>query len=76
MFERIRTVLLLLPTIIELVKKMEELFPESGKGSMKLKLVIESLQQVSEISNDIIPYIESIISAVVKVFNQFGVFKK
>ena len=76
MLETVRIMLLLLPTIIEVVKKLEELFPDSGLGKMKFALIRDMLISVDDISNDYIPYIEKTVNVVVGVFNQFGVFKK
>ena len=74
--ENIRVVIGLLPTLIEAVKNIEGLFPEGGQGQMKLALVVESLKQVQEVSDDYIPIIKQVITAIVQVFNSFGVFKK
>ena len=76
MLETIRIMLSLLPVIIEVVKKLEELFPDSGLGKMKFALIRDMLISVDDISDDYIPYIEKTVNTVVSVFNQFGVFKK
>jgi len=76
MFETLRTVLLLLPTIVELVKQLEKEFPQSGLGPMKFELIKEVLINVNEISNEYLPIIEKMVNVVVEVFNKFGIFKK
>jgi len=76
MFETIKLVLSLLPSIIDVVKQLEEQFPESGLGSMKFELIKKVLQETYEVSNDYLPIIEKMVNTVVDVFNQFGVFKK
>ena len=76
MIETIKLVLSILPLIIDLTKKLEQQFPESGLGKMKLSLVIESIKLSIGDSKDLIPTIEKVTSAVVSVFNAFGVFKK
>jgi hypothetical protein len=75
-WETIKIILSILPAIIQVVKQLEGLFPESGQGQMKLQLVIKSLEQVTGFSTELAPIVEKIISAVVAVFNSFGVFKK
>jgi len=76
MFETIKIILNLLPSIIQVVKELEKEFPESGLGSMKFELIKTTLQSVNEISNDYLPIIEKMTNAVVGVFNKFGVFNK
>ena len=74
--ETIKLILSLLPTIIQVIKQLEALFPESGQGQLKLQLVIKSLEQISGFSKDLIPTIEKVISTVVSIFNSFGLFTK
>lgn len=76
MIETIKLVLSILPLIIDLTKKLEQQFPESGLGKMKLSLVIEAINNTLGDSKDVIPVIEKVTSAVVSVFNTFGIFKK
>lgn len=76
MFETIRLVLQLLPLIISVTKQLEELFPESGLGKMKMSLVIETVRASLGGSQDLVPTITKVIDVVVMVFNNFGVFKK
>lgn len=76
MIETIKLVLSILPLIIDLTKKLEQQFPESGLGKMKLSLVIEAIKNILGDSKDVIPVIEKVTSAVVSVFNTFGIFKK
>lgn len=76
MIETIRLILQLLPAVIRAVKEIEELFPEAGMGPMKLALVREALVAVSDTAGDMLPLIEKLISAVVRVFNELGIFKR
>ena len=76
MLQTIKIILELLPLIIRTVKDLEALFPESGYGSFKFSLIINTLEQVQSISDDVMPFIESTINTVVKVFNSFGIFDK
>jgi hypothetical protein len=76
MFETIRLVLQLLPLIISVTKQLEEQFPESGLGKMKMSLIIETIRASLGSSQDLVPTITKVIDVVVMVFNNFGVFKK
>jgi len=76
MLQTLKVILELLPIIIRTVKDLEALFPESGYGKLKLSLIVTTLQQVQTISDEFIPYVESIINVVVKIFNSFGIFDK
>jgi hypothetical protein len=76
MFETIRLVLQLLPLIISVTKQLEELFPDSGLGKMKMSLVIETVRASLGASQDLVPTITKVVDVVVMVFNNFGVFKK
>lgn len=75
MLETIRTVLLLLPAVVRAVKEIEALFPESGQGAMKLALIREALTDVADHSETLWPLIEKLISAVVRIFNELGIFR-
>lgn len=74
MFETIRLILTILPLIIELVKKLEVEFPESGLGKMKASLILETIKAVAGGEN--LQVIQKVIDTVVSVLNSFGVFKK
>jgi len=76
MFETIKLVLQLLPLIITVTKQLEEQFPESGLGKMKISLVIETVRATLSGSQELIPVINKVVDAVVTVFNTFGIFKK
>lgn len=74
MLETIRLTLSLLPAIIRAVKEIEEVFPESGMGSVKLRLIREVLESTVDGISTIWPTIQRIIALVVKVFNESEVF--
>jgi hypothetical protein len=76
MFETIRLVLQLLPLIISVTKQLEEQFPDSGLGKLKMSLVIETIRASLSGSQELLPVITKVVDAVVLVFNNFGVFKK
>ncbi len=66
----------MIPAIIDIIKKVEELYPESGAGKDKLLLVKSMLQAAYDGVTDAWPQIEKIIGVVVEFANRFGVFKK
>jgi hypothetical protein len=76
MIETIKLVLSILPLIIDLSRKLEQQFPESGLGKMKLSLIIESIKNTVGDSKEALATVEKVISTVVSVFNTFGIFKK
>ena len=76
MIETIKLVLSILPVIIDLARKLEQQFPESGLGKMKLSLIIESVKNAVGDSKEVLATVEKVISTVVSVFNTFGIFKK
>lgn len=74
MIETLKFVLALLPDLIALIKKLEQQFPESGLGKMKLSLVIEAIK--NGVGEDKIQLVEKLVASIVSVFNTFGIFKK
>lgn len=76
MLETIRLVLSLLPIVIQVIRQLEELFPESNRGTMKLDLIVRTIQEVYETSDKAIPIIEKMVNVIVDIFNKFGIFKK
>lgn len=62
--------------VIEIVKLVEKLIPESGQGANKLSLVRQLAEQaVGDVTN-VWPTLESVIAAFVKLANLAGTFKK
>lgn len=76
MLETIKLILSLLPIIIQTVRQLEELFPESDRGAMKLDLIRRTIQNVYDISDNTLPLIEKMVNTIVDIFNKFGIFKK
>lgn len=76
MLETIKLVLSLLPLVIQAVRQLEELFPESDRGTMKLDLIRRTIQNVYDISDNTLPLIEKMVNTIVDIFNKFGIFKK
>ena len=63
-------------TIIEIVKIVEKLIPESGQGSNKLTLVRQLAEQAIGDISTMWPQIEPLVAAFVKLSNVAGSFKK
>lgn len=76
MFEQIKLVISILPIIIEAVKQIEALFPESGNGRQKLELVKNILISADSNLEDSWPLISKVIGSVVAFCNSTGLFKK
>ena len=82
-FTIIKTVLGLLPVVVEAVKAIETALPESGAGAQKLEIIKATLSSAYEVANDTVasfesiwPVLSSMIAAIVAAFNAAGVFKK
>ncbi|MFO1421195.1 MAG: hypothetical protein U1F59_09755 [Candidatus Competibacteraceae bacterium] len=66
MFETIKMIVGLIPTLIPLLRTAEETIPGSGQGSTKLTLVREILEAVDAGIPAIWPIVEKVIAALVK----------
>ena len=62
-------------TIIEIVKIVEKLIPESGQGANKLTLVRQLAEQAIGDISAMWPQIEALVTAFVKLSNVAGSFK-
>jgi len=83
-FMVLRMIMTLLPTIVEIVKKIEEMFPAPGAGPKKLALVIDTITDIYESSPDlsksvpketVIATVTKIVARIVALFNSLGIFK-
>ena len=63
-------------TIIEIVKIVEKMIPESGQGTNKLTLVRQLAEQAIGDISTMWPQIEALVAAFVKLSNVAGSFKK
>jgi hypothetical protein len=79
----LKTILTLLPLLIEAVKAIEAAVPQGGQGAAKLDLIRQTLQAGYEVASDatvkfeaIWPALQSVIGSVVTLFNATGAFKK
>jgi len=66
----------MVPAIIEAVQKIEEFIPASGWGKEKIASIRESLSVIFKEIDSVWPAIEVFVSAMVKLANLTGVFKK
>lgn len=78
-----KTVISLIPLIIQAITAIEAAFPQGGTGAAKLEVVKSALKTASDVSSDLVgnfdaywPVIEKVISSVVSLANSSGVFKK
>lgn len=69
-------ILQLVPVLIEIIRTVESLFPQSGAGKEKLVLVREILTTAHEGITELWPSIEIIIEKVVAFANRIGAFTK
>ena len=70
------TVLSLIPAIITAIKAIEEAVPGTGEGEKKIAAMRAIIEQVSDQANLIWPAVEKVITILVNLFNQTGVFIK
>lgn len=81
-FTIIKSVLSLLPIVIDAIKAIEAAFPEGTKGHIKLDIVKSTVESAYSVATDVVAPFESIwpvlsgmITAIVTAFNASGLFK-
>jgi len=79
----VKTILSLLPLIIQAVQALEAAFPDGGQGKAKLDALKNTLQSAYAVASDVTGSFESIwpaisgtASAIVALANQTGLFRK
>ncbi len=72
----LKTILSLIPAIIEAIKAVEAAIPGQGNGEKKLAAIRAIIEQVYDKANEIWPSIEKTIAVLVALFNSSDVFKK
>jgi len=72
----LRTVLTLLPAIIEAIKAIEAAIPGQGKGEQKLAAIRGIIAASYDQASVIMPIIERVVGVLVDTFNAVGVFRK
>lgn len=72
----------LIPAIISLIMSVESAIPQSGAGTTKLNMVVNTLRAANAAATNalpsfetIVPAIQSTISGIVAAFNAAGIFK-
>ena len=75
----IKTVLMLLPVLIQAIKAVEEAFQETGQGAKKLALIRGILEDAYNAADDVLvsfedlwPVLEKTIANLVASFNALG----
>lgn len=76
MLETAKLIVGLLPLLIELVKAIEAAIPQQGAGAAKLTAVRDMLTALVPAVDTMWPAVETIVAALVKLFNATGVFKR
>lgn len=74
--QQLKLIVQILPVLIDLIRSIESALPEGGLGKQKLQFVRELIQNIAPELLDNWPMIEKVVSAVVGLFNQIGIFKK
>ena len=69
-------ILQLIPALITALKAIEEAIPGSGKGEQKLSAIRGILEAVDGSITSLWPQISSVVSVLVTLFNNTGIFKK
>ena len=69
-------ILQLIPALITALKAIEEAIPGSGQGEQKLAAVRSILEAVDGTVANLWPQISSVVSVLVTLFNNTGIFKK
>lgn len=70
------TIFQLLPAIIAALKAIEEAIPGAGQGEAKLAAVRAMLEAVDGGVGKLWPQVSGVVSVLVKLFNDTGVFAK
>lgn len=72
--EKLLIIMKLLPAIIAAVKALEEAIPDGGKGAEKLEAVRQIMETVDGAAKALWPQIAGVITVLVGLFKQTGVF--
>lgn len=70
----LKTIIDLLPLLIQTIKAVEAAIPGQGKGEAKLAAVRGVMESVDAGLGSIWPAVEKAIAAIVAAFNKAGVF--
>lgn len=75
MLETAKLIVGVLPLLIELIKAVETAIPDQGTGAAKLAAVRDMLNALVPAVDTVWPAVETIVAALVKLFNATGAFK-
>lgn len=70
-----KTLILLMPTLIDALKLLEQAIPGQGQGEAKLAALRAMIEAVYGPATELWPAIERTVAGLVGVFNRVGVFK-
>ncbi len=65
-----------LPTIIAIIRTVEDAIPGKGQGEAKLAAVREMLELADMGFQDALPTVDKLIGILVALFNKAGIFRK
>jgi len=81
--EIFKTVVLMLPALIDAIEAVEKVFPATGRGQEKLELLKDIIEksyasgtQLTVSFEQLWPTLSGVISTVVGLFNKTGKFQK
>ncbi len=74
--KNVLVILQMIPALIEIIKKVEDVLPDGGKGKEKLALVKDIISEAYDGVSEIWPALESIVAKFVEFANTVGLFKK
>lgn len=66
----------LVPVLMDIMRKLEEIMPESHKGALKLEMLRTILAETYPAAMEMWGAIEKIVAVLVTLFNTHGLFKK
>jgi len=69
-------VLQLFPALVEVIKAIETVFPQSGIGKEKKALIVSIMTEIHSEITSMLPAIEVVIDGIVSFANKIGEFKK
>lgn len=76
MLSTLKTIITLIPLILDLIKAVEMAIPEGGKGKEKLAFIHDILTNLFPEVGAIWTQVEFVISRAVTLYNAIGVFRK
>lgn len=79
----IKIIIQLLPSVLEAIKALEAMLPESGLGKQKLEILKSAIEAAYLVTNEysvkfdtLWPALEKVIGSIVSTMNATGIFNK